>query len=102
MLYQPVNPFPPTENVALAITNIGVMFVHFFILVMYMVVLFRLMKNDKLVIPFLITYMFSLLVGVESLYHSHLPFSPTFEIFFLTFQTGIFITYALENYKIRK
>ena len=104
ILQPPGNPFPPTVIEAEAITNIGLMFAHLFILVFFLVLILYLFMKIVNFLPILVVYMFSLLVGLDSFTHLHTPFSPLFEIFFLMFQTTIFLLTAFNVYdnKIKK
>ncbi len=104
ILQPPGNPFPPTIIEAEAITNIGLMFAHLFILVFFLLLMLYLFMKIVNFLPILVVYMFSLLVGIDSFTHLHTPFSPLFEIFFLMFQTTIFLLTAFNVYdnKIKK
>ncbi len=104
VLQPPGNPFPPTIIEAEAITNIGLMFAHLFVLVFFMLLMLYLFMKIVNFLPILVVYTFSLLVGIDSLTHLHTPFSPLFELFFLMFQTTIFLLTAFNVYdnKIRK
>ena len=104
ILQPPGNPFPPTIIEAEAITNIGLMFAHLFVLVFFMLLMLYLFMKIVNFLPILVVYTFSLLIGVESFTHLHTPFSPLFELFFLMFQTTIFLLTAFNVYdnKIRK
>lgn len=46
----------------------------------------------------LVVYSFSLVIGMNSLEHSHVPFSPMFEVFFMIFQTSIFLLISFNVY----
>jgi len=99
LLAQP--PFPPTENEAEAITNIGFMFADFIIiifLICLMIYLFNRISTNQDFLLILITYVFSLLIGIESIGHIHTHFSPEFEILFLLFQTIIFLLSSFKVY----
>lgn len=99
LLYQP--PFPPTEIEAVAILNIGFMFADLFIIIffiIFMIYLFNKLDSYKDSLPILIVYLFSLLMGIESLGHIHTHFSPTIEIFFILFQTIIFLLASFKVY----
>ncbi len=106
-LYQiPINqpPFPPTEIEAEAITNIGFMFGHLFVLVFFMLLMLYLFMKIVNFLPILVVYTFSLLIGMESFTHLHTTFSPLLELFFLMFQTTLFLLASFNIYdnKIRK
>lgn len=95
------DPFPPTGILeAEAMVFVAFLFIHFLIIFVLIGLMLYLRKFDDY-IPILITYLFSLVIGMISFEHSHPPFSPYFEIFFLIFQTGLFITYVLKFYEIK-
>jgi len=95
-------PFPPTDIEAVAITNIGLMYAHIFILIfLLLLMLFLYLKSSKELkegLPILVIYLFSLLIGIKSFEHPHTPFSPLLESFFLIFQTVIFLLTAFNVY----
>lgn len=98
-MYQP--PFPPTELEAEAITNIGFMFADvliFIFLIVLMLYLFNKIGSYKDSLPILIVYLFSLVIGMEGLTHIHTHFSPMLEIFFLMFQTSLFLLTSFRVY----
>jgi len=96
------DPFPPTDIEAIAITNIGLMFAHIFVLLFLLLLMlylfFKMPKDLKECLPILVVYMFSLLIGMESFGHLHTPFSPNFEFFFLVFQTSLFLLSSFTVY----
>ena len=98
MIFQP--PFPePIE------TEVPVIFIHIFILVMFIVLMLYIYKNIKEMLIIIIVYGFSLIIGIEYLAHGHPPFSPMIEIFFILFQSGVFLQSSIEyfeNYKNKK
>ncbi len=98
-MYQP--PFPPTESEAQAITNIGFMFADIFIfvfLIVLMLYLFNKISSYRDSLPILIVYLFSLVIGIEGFTHIHTHFSPMLEIFFLMFQTSLFLLTSFRVY----
>lgn len=98
----PGNPFPPTEITAEAIIDIGLMFGHILILLVMIVLMIycyrQKIKDTSVIIGI---YAFSLILGMTSLEHPHTPFSPMFEIFFLIFQTSLFIELAIRKFSER-
>lgn len=96
------NPFEPTEIEAVAIMNVGLMTVHLFIIVILMLLLIYSFRTLKDYLMIIIVYSFSLYFGMNGMTHPHIPFSPMFEIFFLVFQTGIFILASLEMYEKKR
>lgn len=96
------NPFEPTDIDAIAITNVGLMFAHILILILLMVLIIYCYRNFKEYLITIVVYSFSLWIGMDSLTHWHTPFSPLIEIFFILFQTAIFITMSIDLYTTNK
>ena len=104
MIFQPPfpEPIPSTIIEAEAIISIGLMFADILIIFFLLMLMIYLFKKVESNLPIIVVYFFSILMGLESLSHFHTHFSPTIEIFFLIFQTSIFIMKALEFDKSRK
>lgn len=68
----------------------------FFLIILLMYIYVKNMKYNFL--PSLVVFGFSLLIGISSLEHSHFPLSPLVELFFLTFQTSIFLLISFNEY----
>jgi len=96
-LFQP--PFPETETEILEATFTTIHFVILFFLIILLIYCFKVIRN---ILPIITVYAFSLIIAMESLTHSHFPISPMFEIFFMIFQTSIFIVSALDYYNNKK
>ena len=95
MIFQP--PFPqPIEPLE---AEVPLIFIHIFILVMFIVLMLYTYKNIKEFMIIVIVYGFSLITGFEYMIHGHPPFSPMIEIFFVFFQSGIFLLSSLEYVK---
>ncbi len=101
LLQQPP-PFEPTVIEAEAITNLGFMFAEILILLIFMVLMIYLYRKAEFDLPIIIVYLFSLVIGMEAISHLHTHFSPFLEIFFLLFQTSLFLMKGLEYHKARK
>lgn len=99
-LHQP--PFEPTEIEAIAITNVGYMFGQFLVLIFFMLLMLYLFMKIVNFLPILIVYTFSLLIGLESFTHLHTTFSPLLELFFLMFQTTLFLLASFNIFESRK
>ena len=98
MIFQP--PFPPVIVEPTEVESVAV-FVH--VAILFFLIMLMLYSHKKLSnLPVIAVYAFSLIIGLESFAHPHAPFSPMLEIFFLIFQTTIFISEALEFNKKRK
>lgn len=97
-------PFEPTEIEAIAIVNIGLMYSHILILMIFMVLMIYSYRKIKDILPIIVIYMFSLMIGMEGFVHQHIltEYSPILEIFFLIFQSSIFILASLDYYENRK
>lgn len=95
-------PFEPTDIEAVAITNIGLMFAHISILVLLLILMIYYSKRIKYYPTLITIYLFSLILGFESLTHPHTPFSPYFEIFFIIIQTVLFIQSAMDYIQLKK
>lgn len=95
-------PFEPTDLPAEAITNIGYMFADILIFFIFIILLIYSYKTFQDYLIIIIVYSFSLIIGIEGLTHLHTHFSPTFELFFLIFQSGIFLLSSLRMYESKK
>ena len=97
-------PFEPTEIEAVAITNIGLMFSHYLTLIIMVILIIYCYKNIKDYLPIIVVYMFSILFGMEGLSHTHLQtgYSPLLEVFFMVFQSSIFIIASIDYYTTYK
>lgn len=102
MIFQGPPPFEPTDVEAEAITNIGFMFADILIFIILIVLMIYLYKKIESNLPMIVVFLTSLILGMEMLSHGHTHFSPMIEIFFLLFQTSIFLMKALESYKSSK
>jgi len=94
-------PFEPTDVEAVAITNIGLMFAHFLLLFVLIILMIHYSKRVRYYVIIIVIYLFSLIIGFESLSHPHTPFTPMFEIFFIIFQTSVFIHTALDYIELK-
>lgn len=103
MILQQPPPFEPTEIEAVAIIDIGFMFAEILILTLFMIIMVYLYKKVKDGhLPIIIVFLFSLVIGFESLTHFHTHFSPYFELFFLFFQASFFVMSVLDYDKSKK
>jgi len=78
------------------------MFAHILIILVMIILIIYAYRNLQDYLIIIIIYSFSLIIGMESLTHPHTPFSPMLEIFFLVFQSGIFILASLKFYESKK
>ena len=100
MIFQGQPEFPFSGSEAEAIIELGLITFHFIIMLFLIVLLmYILIKNIKYgFLPSLIIFGFSILIGMTSLEHPHLPISPLVEIFFMIFQTSIFLLISFNEY----
>jgi len=66
------------------------------ILLIFMIYLYMKMRVWPVM---LIVYLFSLVIGMNSIATEHIPYTPYFQIFFLLIQSVIFIITSFELYK---
>ncbi len=104
MIFQQPPPFEPTEVEAISLINLGYMFSEILILILFMFLMIYLYRKMliKGYLSILIVFLFSLLIGFESMTHFHTHFSPYFELFFLLFQLSIFLLSVIEYYNYKK
>lgn len=72
----------------------------FAILLIFMILMLTI--HIKVKEPFLlglVVFLFSLIIGIGAMVESNIPFTPYIQIFFLLFQSAIFLLEALEKYK---
>ncbi len=96
-----VDPFPDPTHSGQEIENVGLMFAHFFMLIILIILMIYLVVKFKKHSTIITVYLFSMIIGVISLQDTFIPCTPYFQILFLMFQTTLFIEYALNEYKIR-
>lgn len=80
---------------AIAVTPI-LSVVVLFLLMGIMIVLFVKMREFLFI---LIVFLFSLIIGVLSISEGLVPFTPYFQLFFLTFQTILFFITSFNFYE---
>ena len=97
-------PFEPTEIEAIAIINIGLMYSYILFLIFFMSLMLYCYRKIKDILPIIVVYMFSLILGMDGFVHNHVltEFSPMFEIFFIVFQSIIFLLASLDYNENRK
>ncbi len=91
------NPFPPPEYAGEEIIQIGLMFGCMTVIIFLMLLMIYAYRKLQ-ILPVIITiYSFSLVIGMICIGSNvYTPFEPYCGIFFLVFQTSMFITIALE------
>lgn len=90
MLLQ-ANPFPECVCEATAILIVGYMFCSIIIMIFLLVLMIYLYTKTKEFLPILTLFLFSLLIGFTSMSINSIPFLPYFSIFFILFQSVLFI-----------
>ena len=70
----------------------------FGIIFLFALMLYCYMKI-RIFLVILVIYLFSLIIGFSALNESIIPFTPYLQLFFLVFQTIIFIIVALEVFR---
>lgn len=91
----PIEPICKAESIILMSFMFGIISIMLFLIIL---MLFLYKKIDKF-LPTLILFLFSLIIGVSSIAIVNLPFIPYFSLFFILFQTSIFIIKSLKIYK---
>lgn len=96
------NPFNDCECEAEAILIVGYLFGSIILLVLLMVLMIYFYVKIVKILPMLIIFLFSIVIGMISFTGSIFPFSPWFQLFFILFQTILFYL-KLEkiNFKIK-
>ena len=74
-------------------------FLAIFILIILLVIMLILYLKMRLFLPILVVFLFSLVIGMNSLTLEYIPFNPYVSIFFILFQSVIFIETSLQQYK---
>lgn len=95
-------PFELTEFEAIAIIDIGILFAQMVMFFFLIVLMIYYSKRIKQYLTIIVIYLFSIIMIFLSFNNSHTLFTPYFEIFFMLFQTSLFIQVAIEYYTIEK
>jgi len=74
-------------------------FLAVFILVILLVIMIILYLKMRLFLPILVVFLFSLIIGINSMSLEYIPFNPYVSVFFILFQSVIFIETSLQQYK---
>lgn len=93
----PIDPYPGCECEATAIRIIGFMFGTIGIMVLLLILMIYFYVKVRRFLPILVIFVFSLIIGMASL-SSLVPFFPWFNIFFILFQSIIFMLTSLDLY----
>jgi len=74
-------------------------FIAIFILIILMIIMVILYKYVRIWLVVLVLFLFSLIIGIESISYEYIPFSPYISILFILFQSIFFLLVSLEVYK---
>ena len=96
MLFQPVDPFPDPSHAGQEIEFVGVMFACILMLILMMVLMIYAYKKMRRFLPVLIIFLFSIIMGINTMSVLGFPHTPWFQLFFILFQTIIFYYSVLE------
>lgn len=75
-------------------------FLGVFVLIILMIIMIILYWKIRIWLAILIVFLFSLIIGINSLSLEYIPFNPYFSIFFILFQSSFFIMRSIEIYKL--
>jgi len=73
-------------------------FIALFILIILMIIMTILYLKIRLFLPILVVFLFSIIIGFDSMSYDYIPFNPYFSIFFILFQSVFFIETSLQQY----
>lgn len=74
-------------------------FIALFVLIILMILMIILYLKMRLFLVILVVFLFSIIIGFNSMTYEHIPFKPYLSIFFILFQSVIFIETSLQQYK---
>ncbi len=93
---------PPFPESGEEILEVALLSFHFIGLMFFIVLMIYCVRVIKDILPIIVVYAFSIFIAFDSLNHAHPPISPMIEIFFVIFQTALFIMSAIETFETRK
>lgn len=74
-------------------------FLAVFILLAVMVFMVIMYMKVRIFLVILMIYLFSIILGINSLALEHIPLNPYVSIFFLLFQSAFFLQTCLDTYR---
>lgn len=74
-------------------------FLGVFILIILMIIMVILYKYVRIWLVILVLFLFSLIIGIDSISYEYIPFNPYTSILFILFQSIFFLLISLEVYK---
>lgn len=93
----PIDPYPGCECEATAIRVMGYMFASIGVMVLLLILMIYFYVKVRKFLPILVIYVFSLIIGMAS-FSSLIPFFPWINVFFILFQSVIFMLTGLDLY----
>lgn len=77
-------------------------FLAIIILLILLIIMMILCLKTRLFLPILVVFLFSLIIGFNSIALENIPLNPYLSIFFILFQSVMFIETSLQQYKTTK
>ena len=74
-------------------------FLSILILIILMVIMIIIYKYIRIWLAILVLFLFSLIIGINSIAIEYIPFNPYISIFFILFQSIFFTLISLKVYK---
>ena len=74
-------------------------FLALFILVILLIIMITLYLKMRVFLPILVVFLFSLIIGFNSIAIENIPLNPYLSIFFILFQSVVFLETSLQQYK---
>jgi hypothetical protein len=96
-MFQGADPFPECVCEAEAIILMSYMFASMATMVILVLFMFYFYMKVKKFLPILITFLFSIVIGMTSFGGAFIPFMPFFQIFFMLIQTVFFYLFIDER-----
>jgi hypothetical protein len=91
-----IDPFPDPTHAGQEIENVGLMFAFFLMFIVFMVLMVYCYQRLRKPLPIIVIYLNSLWASMLSLGSQQFPFTPQFQVFFMLFQSSLFLIFALE------
>ena len=73
-------------------------FINIFILIFFIALMLIFYYKFRIYLIILTIFLFSIVIGIQSISVNETPFTPYLQIFFILFQSIIFIKFTLEAY----
>ena len=96
MLFQPIDPFPDPVHAGQEIEFVGILITSIiFIMFLICLMIYCYLKFRK-ILPAITILGFSFLIGMDFLISNYIPLTPYIPIFFIVFQTIMFLMIVLH------